>query len=317
MTENTPACVCCGDHRYGPPTPAGPPGFGVAPCLGCGAWRTFPDVAEADIGQWYPASYYGEQNQRFVRGLEDVSRLLREGRAREIARRVGHPGTVLDVGCGRGITLAALRDRGWRTFGIELSADAAHHATAVLGLDVGTDLFDARYPTGGFDAVVFWHSLEHIRRADLAIARAAELLRPGGVLAVAVPNSESLQARLFGGHWFHLDVPRHYHHFGERSLRRLLDRSGFDVDDVGHWNGEQNPYGVLQSALNAAGLPENILYSVLKTPSARMHSLQQHPFAVAASMLAAPVLTIAGTALAVTEAAAGRGGTIEVWARRR
>ena len=74
------------------------------------------------------------------------------------------------------------------------------------------------------------------RRRPLARARASrrpagrrrgrQALRRHGRIVVSVPNLDSLQARIGGRRWFHLDVPRHAVHFTRRGLVRLLERCG-------------------------------------------------------------------------------------------
>ncbi|MBM4283140.1 MAG: class I SAM-dependent methyltransferase [Deltaproteobacteria bacterium] len=308
-------CICCGAAGFDELFPAMAHGFSVGACRVCGARRTVPDVPDDQIGRYYPQAYYGEGNKRFNWLMEQTSLAIRRRRAKAIAARLPGPGPVMDVGCGRGIMLAELQRMGFSSFGIELSDASASHARS-LGVDVGIDLYDTRYEPGSFVGVVFWHSLEHVRRADLALARAVELLRPGGVLGIAVPNSGSLQAQLFHRWWFHLDIPRHYHHFAADDVVRLMERAGLSVFGRSTLSLEQNPYGYIQSALNAAGMPENLLYSLLKEPSARMHALGDHPVAATLSAAAAPTLAAAGLAASAVEAAVGRGGTVELWAKK-
>lgn len=54
-----------------------------------------------------------------------------------------------------------------------------------------------------------WHVLEHLSDPAEMLATAAERLQPGGVLAIGVPNPDSLQFRLLRTRWAHLDAPRH------------------------------------------------------------------------------------------------------------
>jgi SAM-dependent methyltransferase len=82
--------------------------------------------------------------------------------------------------------------------------------------------------SGPFDVVVFQHALEHVVEPKDDLARAFELLRPGGLLLVALPNFGSEQARRFGSAWFHLDLPRHRSHFTPEGLDRLLHAAGFE-----------------------------------------------------------------------------------------
>lgn len=292
-------------------------GFELLACARCGTLRTWPELADDEVGAWYPQSYYGEGNVRFNALMEHMTHRFAIARARSMANGAP-PGRVLDVGCGRGVALAAFRDLGWQAYGVELSEDSASHARDRLGLDVFTGpLADAPYDDESFDLILFWHSLEHFRRPDEAIETARRLLRTGGRLVVAVPNVESVQARVFGKRWFHLDVPRHYHHFGARSLHALLEQRNFVVEDVSFLNLEQNPYGVLQSLMNRLGFPENFLYSLLKTSSARGHEVRKHPGLVAATLMLVPGATALSIGIALFEAGLRRGGTIEMFARKR
>ena len=52
-------------------------------------------------------------------------------------------------------------------------------------------------------------------------------LRPGGRLAVIVPNWGSWQRRAFGGHWFPLELPRHRTHFTAAGLHAALEAAGY------------------------------------------------------------------------------------------
>jgi 2-polyprenyl-3-methyl-5-hydroxy-6-metoxy-1,4-benzoquinol methylase len=310
-----PPCPCCGslsNEESG--TVAG---FKVLRCLDCGLGRTWPAVPPKQIGRWYPEAYYGRENVRFNRVFEVLTRLFRRRRAR-VLRGWVPLGSVLDVGCGRGVMLEHLRSLGYETHGIELNDAAAWHARHRLGLDVSTGGFqDCPDEAGRFRAVVFWHTLEHFPDPAEALARARRLLRPCGFLALALPNFDSLQARLFGRHWFHLDVPRHYSHFGARSLEALLARHSFRIVRCDHFCIEQNPFGWLQSACNVLGFPENLLYDLLKAPSARLGTAREHPWACILVLALLPALLPLSLLLTVLEAALRRGGTIEVYAVKK
>jgi 2-polyprenyl-3-methyl-5-hydroxy-6-metoxy-1,4-benzoquinol methylase len=182
-------------------------------------------VPGPEIGRWYPPSYYGAGNRRFNAILEAMIPYFRDRRGKAIERFV-KKGRMLDIGCGRGILPALMRERGWEAQGLEFSETAARHARELqVPVFVG-NLPDSPYEPESFDAVVLWHVLEHVPDPVEALAKAREILRPGGLLVLAVPNFESLQARFSGRHWFHLDVPRHYHHFGlSRSRTSATSRS--------------------------------------------------------------------------------------------
>ncbi|MBI5884188.1 MAG: class I SAM-dependent methyltransferase [Elusimicrobia bacterium] len=314
---SSPRCPACGSDVARKAFDSVETGFEVLSCRGCGMGRTAPPVLPEHISRWYPEAYYGRENVRFNFLFEKLTRLFRLRRARAIAAHA-RPGPALDVGCGRGFILAFLRDLGFQPHGIELSDTAAWHARNVLKLDIETcDFLSSPHRKGVYDVVILWHSLEHMPRPAEALARAHELLKVGGLLMIAVPNFESLQARVFGRRWFHLDVPRHYFHFGARSLASSLERQGFRVVREDHFCLEQNPYGWVQSLYNALGFDDNFLYSLLKNRSARTTRMRHHPIQVALTALTAPFVVALGLLMTMVEAALRRGGTIEVYAVKK
>jgi SAM-dependent methyltransferase len=316
MTEPRPCPVCAETHArslHAKGLEEHDPEFSVVRCGACGFGWTDPSVPEHEIGRWYPQSYYGDKNVRFNFAIEAMVRVFRRRRARLI-RRLTEPGPVLDVGCGRGVMLSSLRALGYEPHGTELSEHAAFHARA-LGLDVHVGDFLTSPHTGEtFNAVIFWHSLEHFRDPFAAIARARALLKPGGLLVIAVPNSDSLQAAATGASWFHLDIPRHYVHFGTRSLLLALGKAGFRLRTVSHFALEQNPYGWLQSLYNACGFEWNLLYSLLKSKSARKELGRRHAVQVVCIVALLPLFSALMFVLWAVELVLRRGGTIDVYA---
>jgi SAM-dependent methyltransferase len=315
MTEDAGAlCLVCGaPARRGFDSVVD--GFAVLVCEVCGSGRTWPPLDEQSVAAWYPQSYYGTRNVRFNPLFERMTRWFRRRRV-GVIRGLTKPGAVLDVGCGRGFTLSFLRDAGYRAVGVELLPQASLHARETLGLDVRDgDFLRLPFAAGEFDVIVFWHSLEHVNDPMRALDRARELLRPGGLLVIAVPNFESMQARLSGRRWFHLDIPRHYVHFSARGLRQALQQRGFRVAGFAHFSFEQNPYGWIQSLLNRV-FRHDLLYTVLKEPSARVYHLRQSPFQTIATTMAGVLLLPVAMLLTMIETLLRRGGTIEVYARK-
>jgi 2-polyprenyl-3-methyl-5-hydroxy-6-metoxy-1,4-benzoquinol methylase len=314
--QAAPACALCG-ATGGTIRPLDSE-FSLRHCAECAHVSTTPQLDPVRMAAYYPVSYYGRTNRRFNVLAERLIVWFRKRRADEIQRLIPE-GRLLDIGCGRGLLPALMRERGWLVQGTELNRDAAVHASEVLNVPVWIgDFQDCPFADASFDVAVLWHVLEHLRDPLAALARCRRLLRPGGLLVIAVPNYESWQARLGGRSWFHLDIPRHYHHFRATVLVGTLIRCGFLPRKTSHFSLEQNPFGWLQTILNRMGLRHNLLYESLKNASARSepHPSKRFPLQFLASLFLSPFLALAAGALALLECAARRGGTIEIYAVR-
>ena len=140
-----------------------------------------------------------------------------------------------------------------------------------------------------------------------AIREAARLLRPGGVIVIAVPNTDSLQAQTFGDRWLHLDPPLHLVHLSERALRSRLTACGFEVERVSHVRGGQIVIGWLDGLVGSLpGRPS--LYQALRRPEARSGALSagRRAAALAAGVVLLP-LAMGAAALEVGLQAVGDG----------
>ena len=143
----------------------------------------------------------------------------------KIESEVGKGGRILDVGCATGDFLIAARSRGWEVFGADPSAARAQVEAAGIQL-VGTSVHDVDLADGTLDAVTFWDVLEHVTNPLADLTRACRLLKPGGVVALTVPDSANFLARMSGGRWFgYKTAGEHLQFFTRESLRIALAKA--------------------------------------------------------------------------------------------
>jgi SAM-dependent methyltransferase len=252
-------CPACGEPLR--PQPAlrgidrlhGVPGrFDVHVCRSCGSARTLPAVPAERLAELYPSAYnaYALPGNPLARAAATALfrwrywRGLRRPPLGELAKL--SPRRLLDVGSGRGDLGVTLAARGWDVTGLEPSPDACAEARARGVTTVEGTLASASLD-GGFDAVVFQHSLEHVVEPLEDLQAAHALLRPDGLALISLPNFGSWHARRFGAAWFHLDLPRHRSHFTSRGLEALLRRAGFEPVRV-------------STSTSADGLPMSLQY---------------------------------------------------------
>jgi len=214
-------------------------------------------------------------------------------------------GPVLDVGSGDGVLLRALRSRGRIAAGLERESDE-HDPDVRDG-----ELVDE---PGPWAAIVFWHSLEHLRAPGAALDHAAATLAEGGLLVVAVPNADSLQARAFGSRWFALDLPRHLVHLPAAAMLDYLCDRDLELVRVSNWRGGQILFGWIHGLVGLLpGRPN--LYDAIRSAPARRREMGG--FERAGTLAAAVVLAPLAAVCAAAEIVLGRGGTVYVEARRR
>jgi 2-polyprenyl-3-methyl-5-hydroxy-6-metoxy-1,4-benzoquinol methylase len=153
-------------------------------------------------------------------------------RARRLKRFAGGK-RLLEIGVGHGYFLAAAQRRGFDCCGIDVSDAAAEFARRRFGHDVLVSAVeDASLPQASFDAIAVWHVLEHLGDPRCALRKAAAWLKPGGVIALEVPNYESYDARVLGAQWKGWQPRYHHWHFTPRALARLLTGAGFVVEQT-------------------------------------------------------------------------------------
>jgi SAM-dependent methyltransferase len=197
----------------------------IVRCRSCGHMQLSPMPSEELLAH----GYAGAESDDYVDeepGQRETARAALE----LIERYAPRTHALLDLGCWVGFLLAEARERGWdRTLGVEPSKFASAYARDKLKLDVITgDLFDVDLPSGEFDAIAMGDVIEHMIAPGAALERMRELLVPGGVVWLALPDAGSRVARTLGKRWWSV-LPTHVQYFTRSSMATLLERSGFEL----------------------------------------------------------------------------------------
>jgi SAM-dependent methyltransferase len=228
--------------------------FPVLRCRSCGLLRTSPRPTRAEIGRYYPPDYgpYGstvvpsaEPRYSPPSGWKRTWDRLLEPRTNVLPALA--PGRLLEIGCGSGAFLHRMAAAGWDVEGLELSPSAGREAQR-LGFPVFIgSLAEAPDPARAYDLIVGWMVLEHLHEPVAMLRKLRKWSRPGGWLALSVPDAGALEFKLFGDAWYALDVPRHLFHFTARTAALVLARGGWELRRV-IWH--DNPNNLLLSLRN-------------------------------------------------------------------
>ncbi len=214
--------------------------------------RMSPRPEPSRLRRYYPPNYWHVPEQDAASQWEERYRrfVLRDHLAfvEKAIRDSGAEGLLLDVGCGGGLFLRMMRDRGYRGIGLDFSLAAAGVAWERNRVPaVCATLSGAPFAEGGCAAITMFHVLEHLYDPATYLKAAHRLLHTDGRLIVQVPNAACWQFLLLGGNWSGLDVPRHLLDFRARDLEILLDRCGFEVVRTKHFSWRDNPTGLATS----------------------------------------------------------------------
>ncbi len=207
----------------------------VARCSGCGFTYLNPRPQIDTIGRFYTSAEYDPfLSARAPQGLwERLYSSVRDFAIRKKRReieRLTKVGTILDVGCGTGEFLNAMRKRGWGVRGIEMDESAAAFARAQYEIEVHSgSLAECNYERESLDVVSFWHVLEHLHDPVTVFRSCWHWLKPDGFLLIAAPNIGSLDAGFYKENWVALDSPRHLLHFTPESMNNLCQQTGFEL----------------------------------------------------------------------------------------
>jgi SAM-dependent methyltransferase len=283
-------------------------------CAGCGLLRLDPQPSPEELPAYYPPAYWFAPEEAAAGRLEEAyRRLVLRDHVRFVENALRRSSTLqsgialLDVGCGGGLFLRLMRERGFGGIGLDFSQEAARtawHQQGAPALCGSLDHVPLRDHT--FACITMFHVLEHLRDPRVFLTAARHLLSPDGCLVVQVPNVASWQCRLLGPAWNGMDIPRHLFDFRTRDLEKLLASCGFCVERRKYFSLRDNP----------AGLASSLAPSL--DPMARRVRAHKESASVRLALdLTYFALVLASLPFTLAEAACRAGSTIMIEARKR
>ena len=228
-------CLVCSSDDYFPYSTKGQFGIetNVVICKNCGFSYLNPRWTKARYHTFYTKEYdtyyrpevigtnYKYDPYRTIKGIVSRSNGVFDFKTENLA--------VLDIGTGMGDSLIYLKNEINKTasyFAIESSDYCVTHLQK-NGITVITNDVDENWQNANkekFDAVIMRHVLEHFLNPAEVLRKVKEVLKPNGVLYLAVPDAKNPTKPLLA-HYFRVV---HVNYFSKLSLTNLFSLTGFN-----------------------------------------------------------------------------------------
>jgi 2-polyprenyl-3-methyl-5-hydroxy-6-metoxy-1,4-benzoquinol methylase len=240
MNEYLSTCPVCGGNQFHPYLEVtdhflSGEKFSICSCSSCGFRFINPRPTSQEIAKYYQSEAYISHNASGFNLVTTMYKLARffaiRGKYRLIKSR-SNGKRILDIGCGTGEVLKYCRQKGYIVQGVEPTDAARKFANESNGLDVRSSLKELGKPLVSYNCITLWHVLEHIHDLNINLVQIREMLDKDGTLIIAVPNSNSMDAREYGEKWAAYDVPRHLYHFTNETIHLLAEKHGFVVEKI-------------------------------------------------------------------------------------
>lgn len=212
--------------------------FSLQRCEHCSFLFTNPRPDAAEIGKYYQSDRYishagDKAGFSFIYKLYDLVRGFSIKSKLKLIHKYHKNGKLMDLGCGLGYFLDGVKKEAvFDAVGVDISEDAIAYVKKRFGYDVMSESALQSLEPASFDIITQWHVLEHVHALNERMQDLKRLLKPGGTLFIAVPNSDSWDALHYREFWDGYDVPRHLYHFNRKSFALLMQKHGFEVQET-------------------------------------------------------------------------------------
>ncbi|MDP4262630.1 MAG: class I SAM-dependent methyltransferase [Bacteroidota bacterium] len=258
-----PGCPLCGSEKY---TIIYEhlqfPGASLVKCSHCSHIYTLTSYQPAND------KLYNDGVYKVVENRDSLFDKILNREYKRVIRKISSfkplKGSLLDFGCGKGKFGSLANKNGWKVKGVETAPERAEYAKKIYGLEVDTNFFTAgKIFDIDFDVLTLFHVAEHLSQpGNLLKELIGQNVKKDGLVVIEVPNINSLQAKIAGSKWMHLDVPRHISHFTPSRLDQFAGDLGLVCQRTVFFSFHLGVLGMTDSLLKLFGYRRNIIYEL-------------------------------------------------------
>jgi 2-polyprenyl-3-methyl-5-hydroxy-6-metoxy-1,4-benzoquinol methylase len=207
--------------------------FSIVKCDRCGFKITHPRPKQEEISIYYNSSEYishTNSQKGFLNRLYYLVRNFTLYSKVRLIKKYKKSGDILDIGCGTGEFLKKISEKGFIVTGVEPGNNAREYAqnqNEIFVIDEKS--MDEKLTPSSYDVITMWHVMEHVYNLNSRISQISKLLSEKGLLIIAVPNSDSWDARYYQKFWAAYDLPRHLYHFNQKDIKLLFQKEGYTL----------------------------------------------------------------------------------------
>jgi predicted SAM-dependent methyltransferase len=207
--------------------------FEVVQCKSCGFKFTKDFPNEANISSYYDSPEYishSDTHKGFVNSMYHWVRSFMLNKKTTLVNSFSSTkGVLMDIGCGTGYFAGRMKQNGWDVLAIEKNPKAREFVKATWGLNPEDSELLYKISEKKIDVITLWHVLEHIEQLNETMKQMHAVLKDDGKLIIALPNSDSYDARVYKKYWAAYDLPRHLWHFSPSTFNYLAEQHGFQI----------------------------------------------------------------------------------------
>lgn len=284
-------CDCCGSQssfRWRCVKGLDQKNYDLYCCDHCSVVSVFPIPDQNYLDNYYSNGHYNalkEQGISLTRKFNANKAAIEDFHAcYDIICRLSQKksfSTALDIGCGYGFSLMALKEKGIKAVGLDLDKKAINYAKEILNLQViYGSIYDKTINFDSLELISAWEIIEHLYSPYKALQRVNQWLMPGGWFTGSVPNISGITARLRQTKWHLLRPPEHLFYFNKKSLSMLLKRVGFEpvfVDTIPLFAAPNFSFGIRKNLADmATRLDNKVTISLLNKTHRVLTLIKRH-----------------------------------------
>ncbi len=201
-------------------------GRSIYECKNCSLAAVFPKPSKIQIDNVIKKisnNFYKEYitekysyMQYFHKKLDEITKYKKKG-------------SLLEIGCGRGLFLEIAKKKKWCVFGIDLSREAVKICNKnQLNVKYGT-LGTVKLKSKKFDVIAAFQLIEHVDDPTKLLQKISEKQNKGGVLMITTPNRKGILASLSGKYWYDYYNKEHLYFFTQRVLEEMVVNAGYEI----------------------------------------------------------------------------------------